>query len=183
MRHAEEPAAAGPTAAARRCGEKDAGRAFGFIDLQVPQEGEEVTRETFRFQVNKDKLKKAELRDGYYLLRSNLVAEGPAVQWERYVQLTQMEAAFQSLKSELGIGPIYPQLGHRVEAHILLAFLAYCLLVTLKVRLQALAPGLTPRAVWEKLAAIQMLDVWLPTTRMVAGWGCLATRSPRVSGC
>jgi hypothetical protein len=143
---------------------KDAGRAFGFIELHVPQEGEEVTRETFRFQVNKDKLKKAELRDGYYLLRSNLVAEDPAVLWERYVQLTQIEAAFQSLKSELGIRPIYPQLGHRVEAHILLAFLAYCLLVTLKVRLQGLAPGLTPRAVWEKLAAIQMLDVWLPTT-------------------
>jgi len=95
------------------------------------------------------------------------VAEDPAVQWEGYVQLTQMEAAFQSLKSELGIGPIYPQFGHRVEAHILLAFLAYCLLVALKVRLQALAPGLTPRTVWEKLAAIQMLDVWLPTTR---GW-------------
>ena len=143
---------------------KEAGRAFGFVELHVPKEGEEVTRETFRFQVNKEKLKQAELRDGHYLLRSNLVAEDPAALWERYVQLTQIEAAFKSLKSELGIRPIYHQLEHRVEAHIFIAFLAYCLLVTLKGRLEALAPGLTPRAVMESLAAIQMLDVWLPTT-------------------
>ena len=84
--------------------------------------------------------------------------------WDRYMQLTQIEAAFKCMKSELGIRPIYHQLEHRVEAHILVAFLAYCLTVTLKHRLQAHAPGLTPRAVLEKLAAIQMLDVWLPTT-------------------
>lgn len=143
---------------------KDAGRAFGLVELRVPQEGQEVTRESFTFRVDKAKLQKAELRDGYYLLRSNLVAEDPAVLWERYVQLTQIEAAFKAMKSELGIRPIYHQLGHRVEAHILVAFLAYCLLVTLKSRLQALAPGLTPKAVLEKLATIQMLDVWLPTT-------------------
>ena len=84
--------------------------------------------------------------------------------WERYVQLTQIEAAFKTMKSELGLRPIYHQLGHRVEAHILVAFLAYCLLVTLKNRLQALAPGLTPRAVLETLAPMQMLDVMFPTT-------------------
>jgi hypothetical protein len=93
-----------------------------------------------------------------------VTAEDPSVLWERYVQLVQIEAAFRTMKSELGIRPIYHQLEHRVEAHILVAFLAYCLIVTLKNRLQALAPGLTPRAVLEKLAAIQMLDVWLPTT-------------------
>ena len=81
----------------------------------------------------------------------------------RAVQLTQIEAAFKAMKSDLGLRPIYHQLGHRVEAHILVAFLAYCLLVTLKQRLQALAPGLTPRAVLDKLAAIQMLDVTFPT--------------------
>ena len=68
------------------------------------------------------------------------------------------------MKSDLGIRPIYHQLEHRVEAHILVAFLAYCLTVTLKHRLQPHAPGLTPRAVLEKLAAIQMLDVSFPTT-------------------
>lgn len=143
---------------------KDAGRAYWFVRIKLPEKGQEVTRETFTFAVNKDKLKKAELRDGHYLLRSNLVGEDPAVLWERYVQLTQIESAFRSLKSDLGIRPIHHQLQHRVEAHILVAFLAYCLSVTLKQRLGALAPGLTPKAVLEKLATIQMLDVCFPTT-------------------
>ena len=80
------------------------------------------------------------------------------------MHLTQIEAAFKCLKSDLGIRPIYHQLEHRVETHILVAFLAYCLTVTLKHRLGTHAPGLTPRAVLEKLAAIQMLDVFFPTT-------------------
>jgi transposase len=143
---------------------KEAGSAFRFLQLQFPGEGEKVTRNSFQFHVDKAKLKAAELQDGHYLLRSNLVDENPAVLWERYIQLTQIEAAFKAMKSELGLRPIYHQLGHRVEAHIFVAFLAYCLLTTLKNRLQALAPGLTPKAVLEKLATIQMLDVYLPTT-------------------
>jgi hypothetical protein len=143
---------------------KQAGRAYGFVRLRLPKEGEAVTRQSFTFAIDKDKLRKAELRDGHYLLRSNLVADDPAILWDRYVLLTQIEAAFKALKSELGLRPIYHQLEHRVEAHILIAFLAYCLLVALKSRLQALAPGLTPRAVLEKLATIQMLDVCFPTT-------------------
>jgi hypothetical protein len=143
---------------------KDAGRAFRFVRIHLPQAGEEVTRQTFTFALDKEKLRQAELRDGHYLLRSNLVGEAPAVLWERYVQLTQIEAAFKALKSELGIRPIYHQLEQRVEAHILVAFLAYCLTVTLKQRLAALAPGLTPQAVLEQLATIQMLDVCFPTT-------------------
>jgi hypothetical protein len=143
---------------------KEAGGAYRFLHLRLPKEGEAVTRKSFHFRVDKAKLKAAELQDGHYLLRSNLVSEDPAVLWERYVQLTQIEAAFKAMKSELGIRPIYHQLGHRVEAHIFVAFLAYCLLTTLKNRLQALAPGLTPRAVLEKLATIQMLDIYLPTT-------------------
>jgi transposase len=142
----------------------DAGRAFGFVKINLPQAGQEVTRETFTFRLDKIGLKEAELRDGHYLLRTNLVAEDPAVLWDRYVQLTQIEAAFKCLKSELGIRPIQHQLEHRVDAHILVAFLAYCLLVTLKHRLRMHAPGLTPRAVLEKLAGIQMLDVSFPTT-------------------
>jgi transposase len=142
----------------------EAGRAFGFVKIRVPGKDEEVTRETFTFHTDKVKLKEAQLRDGHYLLRTNMVAEDPRVLWDRYMQLTQIEAAFKCLKSELGIRPIYHQLEHRVEAHILVAFLAYCLSVTLKYRLRAHAPGLTPRAVLDKLAAIQMLDVSLPTT-------------------
>src|SRR5881398_1780792 len=142
----------------------DAGRAFGFVKINLPQADQEVTRETFTFQLDKARLKEAELRDGHYLLRTNLVAEDPAVLWDRYMQLVQIEAAFKCLKSDLGIRPIYHQLEHRVDAHILVAFLAYCLTATLKHRLQAHAPGLTPRAVLEKMAGIQMLDVSFPTT-------------------
>lgn len=143
---------------------KEAGSAYRFLHLRLPEEGEAVTRASFHFRVDKTKLQAAEWQDGHYLLRSNLVSEAPAVLWERYMQLTQIEAAFKAMKSELGIRPIYHQLGHRVEAHIFVAFLAYCLLTTLKNRLQALAPGLTPKAVLEKLATLQMLDVCLPTT-------------------
>ena len=140
-----------------------AGRAFQFVQLQVPAEGQEVTRETFQFRVDKKKLQAAEGRDGHYLLRSNLTAGDPSVLWARYVQLTQIESVFRSLKSELGIRPIYHQLEHRTDAHILIAFLAYCLQITLKQRLLLHAPGLTPTAVLEKLAEIQMIDIWIPT--------------------
>ncbi len=141
---------------------KEAGRAFGFVKIQIPQKDETVTRQTFQFQLDKAKLKAAEQRDGHYLLRSNLTAEDPAVLWTRYVQLTQIESVFRSLKSELGVRPIYHQLEHRADAHVLIAFLAYCLQVTLKNRLMIHAPGLTPAAVFEKLATIQMVEVWIP---------------------
>jgi transposase len=140
-----------------------AGRAFQFVHLQVPGEDQEVTRETFQFRVDKKKLQAAEWRDGHYLLRSNLTAGDPSVLWARYVQLTQIESVFRSLKSELGLRPIYHQLEHRADAHILIAFLAYCLQITLKQRLLLHAPGLTPTAVLEKLAEIQMIDIWIPT--------------------
>src|SRR5499427_9095238 len=142
---------------------KEAGRAFGFVKIQLPEKDEEVTRSTFTFHSNKAKLKTAEQRDGHYLLRSNLTAEDPAVLWTRYVQLTQIESVFRSLKSELGIRPIYHQLEHRADAHVLIAFLAYCLQVTLKNRLMAHAPGLSPASAMEKLAPIQMIDVCIPT--------------------
>jgi hypothetical protein len=126
----------------------EAGRAFGFVKINLPKAGQEVTRQSFTFQVDKIKLKETQMRDGHYLLRTNLVAEDPAVLWDRYTQLVQVEAAFKCLKSELGIRPIHHQLEHRVEAHILVAFLAYCLTVTLKHRLQVHAPGLTRERCW-----------------------------------
>jgi len=141
---------------------KEAGRAFGFVKIQMPAAGQAVTRETFSFQVDKAKLKATEQRDGHYLLRSNLTGEDPAVLWTRYVQLTQIESVFRSLKSELSIRPIGHQLEHRADAHVLVAFLAYSLQVTLKNRLMKHAPGLTPAAVFEKLATIQMVEVWIP---------------------
>ena len=141
---------------------KEAGRAFGFVNIRLPPAGQAVTRATFWFHVDKVKLKAAEQRDGHYLLRSNLTGEDPALLWTRYVQLTQIESVFRSLKSELGIRPVYHQLEHRADAHVLIAFLAYCLQVTLKNRLMIHAPGLTAAAVFQKLATIQMVEVWIP---------------------
>jgi transposase len=141
---------------------KEAGRAFSFVKIRLPDKDQPVTRSTFTFHTDKTKLKAAEQRDGHYLLRSNLTGEGPAVLWTRYVQLTQIESVFRSLKSELGIRPIYHQLEHRADAHVLIAFLAYCLQVTLKNRLLIHAPGLTPSSVLEKMATIQRVEVWIP---------------------
>jgi predicted kinase len=80
------------------------------------------------------------------------------------IQLTEVEAAFKSLKDDLALRPIYHQLEHRIEAHIFISFLAYCLQVTLRRCLRDLAPRLTSRAVLAIFATIQMLDVHLPTT-------------------
>jgi len=141
---------------------KEAGRAFGFVKIQLPERDKEVPRSTFTFHTDKAKLKAAEQRDGHYLLRSNLTGEDPAVLWTRYVQLTQIESVFRSLKSALGIRPIYHPLEPRADAHGLIAFRAYCLQVTLKNRLMLHAPGLTPVSVFEKLSTIQMVEVWIP---------------------
>jgi hypothetical protein len=118
----------------------------------------------FTFALDRDKLRQARRREGRYLLRSNLTGREPAEPWRFYIQLVEVEAAFKNLKSDLQLRPIYHQLEHRIEAHIFVAFLAYCLHVTLRARLKPLAPGLTARAVLDKFAGIQMLDVHFPTT-------------------
>jgi transposase len=142
----------------------EAGRAYGLVEVQVPKPEQPVNAETFTFRWRKDKLRQAMRREGRYLLRSNLPAEDPALLWQHYVQLTEIEAVFRALKSDLAIRPIFHQKDSRIEAHIFVSFLAYCLYITLGQRLRALAPGLTPRAVLEKMSAIQMVDVWVPTT-------------------
>ena len=84
--------------------------------------------------------------------------------WTFYVQLTEVEQAFKELKHDLAVRPIWHHAEHRIEAHIFVAFLAYCLQVTLKARLKAMAGGLTPREAIAKFKTIQMVDVHLPTT-------------------
>jgi transposase len=120
---------------------------------------------TLGFTLRKDKLRQARKREGKYLLRSN-ITRGRSVEelWQFYIQLTEVEAAFKNLKDDLALRPIYHQMEHRIEAHIFISFLAYCLQVTLRRRLRDLAPGLTPRSVLEKFGTMQMLDVHLPTT-------------------
>jgi IS4 transposase len=143
---------------------KDAGRAYPLVTIELPKADETVTPETFRFQINKEKLRVVRRREGHYLLRSNLTGTDPSKLWKYYIQLTEIEQAFKELKSDLSIRPIYHQNEQRIEAHIFVAFIAYCLQVTLKHRLRLLAPGLTPRAALEKMRAIQMVDVHVPTT-------------------
>jgi transposase len=119
---------------------------------------------TFTYRLKRDKLKQIRRREGRYLLRTNLTGSDPAELWRYYIQLTQVEEAFKNLKGDLAIRPIYHQKEARIEAHIFIAFLAYCLHVTLAQQLRAHAPGLTPRSVLEKFAAVQMIDVEIPTS-------------------
>jgi transposase len=141
-----------------------AGRVASLVEVSEPAEGQPVSPETFNFRLRKNKLRVQRRREGRYLLRSNLPADNPGKLWEMYLLLAEIEAAFKSLKSDLRLRPIYHQLEERIQAHIFVAFLALCLHATLRGKLRPLAPGLTPRAVLDKLACIQMLDVYFPTT-------------------
>lgn len=119
---------------------------------------------TFTFELNRRKLREVRRREGRYLLRTNLTGTDPSALWESYLQLVVIEEAFKTLKHDLALRPIFHQREHRIEAHIFIAFLAYCLHVTLGRRLKGLAPGLTVRSVLEKFSAVQMIDVHVPTT-------------------
>jgi transposase len=134
--------------------------AWRLLDVSLP----DANATSFSFRLNRDKLAQARRREGRYLLRTNLRGRDPQDLWRFYIQLTEIEAAFKNLKDDLKVRPIYHQLEHRVEAHIFVAFMAYCLHVSLRAQLKPLAPGLSSRAVLDKFAAIQMLDVHFPTT-------------------
>ena len=138
--------------------------AWRLVALRVPRKEEAINEQTFTWRLRKTKLRQVRRREGRYLLRTNLTEEDPVKLWEYYTQLTQVEEAFKNLKGDLALRPVYHQKQDRVEAHIFVAFLAYCLHVTLRRWLRDLAPGLTPRSVVEKFAAVQMIDVHLPTT-------------------
>lgn len=136
--------------------------AWRLMNFTLPEGGASAAE--FAFRLDRQKLRRARRREGRYLLRTNLCGREPAELWRFYIQLVEIEAAFKNLKDDLALRPIYHQLEHRIEAHIFVAFMAYCLHITLRARLRPLASGLTPRAVLDKFAAIQMLDVHFPTT-------------------
>jgi hypothetical protein len=133
--------------------------AWRLIELEVAERGA-----SFTYRLDRAKLRIVRRREGRYLLRTNLTESDPAKLWQFYLQLVEVEAAFKTLKGDLAIRPIFHQDEKRIEAHIFIAFLAYCLHVTLGRHLKVLAPGLTPRAVLDKFAAVQMIDVYVPTT-------------------
>ena len=133
--------------------------AWRLVDITMDKTGAR-----FSYALNRQKLRQTRRREGRYLLRTNLTENDPALLWQYYTQLVAVEQAFKNLKGDLAIRPIFHQDERRIETHIFIAFLAYCLQVTLQRRLHALAPGLTARRALEKFAAVQMIDVHLPTT-------------------
>lgn len=136
-----------------------AGRAAaGRVKADLDTEGK------LAFSLDRARLRTVRHREGRYLLRTNLSADHPELLRRCYLQLEFVEEAFRTLKCDLGLRPIYHHKPERIEAHLFLAFLAYCLSITLRQRLKARAGGLMPRVVFEKLATLQLLDVRVPTT-------------------
>ena len=139
--------------------QEKAGRlATSLVTVEVASDG------ALTYRLDRARLRAARAREGRYLLRTNLAADDPELIWRCYMQLCFVEEAFRTLKGDLGLRPIFHQRPDRIEAHLFVAFLAYCLSITLRQQLRGLAGGLMPRAVLEKLATVQMLDVVVPTT-------------------
>ena len=146
----------------------EAGRVWSLVTVELPEppktRKKRQQRVDFTYSLNKEKLRTARHREGRYLLRSNLTEKDPAKLWAMYLQLVAVEEAFKNLKGDLAIRPIHHQKDERIEAHVFVAFLAYCVHVSLREQAGRKAPGLTPRQVLDKFAAMQMLDVHFPTT-------------------
>jgi transposase len=134
---------------------------FGFVEISHQRDGEMI--KGFGFELKRVALKKAYREDGIYLLRTNLSEEDPAKLWEQYIQLTEVEEAFRTLKSEVGLRPIYHWIGPRVQAHVMVAFLGYAMWVCLKWKLKALAVSLSPRQMIELFRRVQLVEVWFDT--------------------
>jgi transposase len=141
-----------------------AGRTWSLVEIQWPEvprskKARQQRIQDFEFALKREKLRELSKREGRYLLRTNLKESDPAKVWEFYLQLVAVEEAFKNVKGDLSIRPIFHQKLGRIEAHIFVCFLAYCVQVTLQAQLRAKAPGLTVRQVLEKFGQIQMLDV------------------------
>jgi len=120
-------------------------------------------------------LRLAALRDGAYLLRTNLTDHTPETLWKMYVQLTEVEAVFRAMKSDLAVRPIWHWVEQRVEAHVMVAFLGYCLWVCLRQTLKALAQSLTPWQLLDQFGRIVQVEVWFK----LRGGGAICL--PRIS--
>ena len=141
-----------------------AGRMAGAVILHIPDEGQRPTPQNFHYALDAQAYREALERDGSYVLRSNVTQADAPTMWSMYMQLVWIESAFKSMKSDLAVRPIWHQVQPRVEAHIFVAFMGYCLMAELRKHIEPAAPGLRPRAVLEQLGAIKMVDVCLPTS-------------------
>ena len=140
----------------------EAGRAANLVQVTIPKASAKTA--SLEFRLDRARLRQVRRREGRYLLRTNLTAGAPEQLWTFYIQLTEVEQAFKELKHDLAVRPIFHHSAERIEAHIFVAFLAYCLQVTLKANLRPLAHGITPREVIAKFKTMQMVDVCIPTT-------------------
>jgi len=140
----------------------EAGRAANLVQVTIPKASAKTA--SLEFELDRAKLRQVRRREGRYLLRTNLGAQEPERLWTFYIQLTEVEQAFKELKHDLAIRPIFHRTEQRIEAHIFVAFLAYCLQVTLKAQLRSVAGGTTPREVLHTFKTMQMVDVHIPTT-------------------
>ena len=140
----------------------EAGRAANLVQVTIPKTSAKTA--SLEFRLDRARLRQVRQREGRYLLRTNLGAHEPERLWRFYIQLTEVEQAFKELKHDLAVRPIFHRNEDRIEAHIFVAFLAYCLQVTLKANLRPLAGGITPREVIAKFKTMQMVDVCIPTT-------------------
>ena len=163
LQHRKQPLTRDELLVAVGQAKEQAGRTFQLLEIQWPQVGQEVNATTFTFRLALDRYRQWYRREGRYLLRTNLTETDPKLLWEYYLQLVAIEAAFKNLKDDLQIRPIFHQKEARIEAHIFVAYLAYCLHVTLQAKLRQVAGGLTPRSLLEKFATMQMMDVFFPT--------------------
>ena len=162
---------------------KEAGRAWSLVDLRVPETDEELAANGFSFRLRRDRLRRVRRREGRYLLRSNMVAEDPATLWRLYLQLIEIEQAFKELKHDLAIRPIFHQREERIEAHIFVSFIAYCLLVTLKNLARPHASGLTPRAILEAFATGWWTCIYRPPTAGTSSCRAIPDRTRSSSFC
>ena len=134
------------------------------VSIHVPDVGQRPTTKNFHYELDAEVYHEAMDRDGSYILRSNAIQADATTMWSMYMQLVHIESAFKSMKSDLAIRPIWHYVEPRVEAHIFVAFMGYCLMAALRKHIEPAAPGLSPKAALEQLGAIKMVDVCLPTS-------------------
>ena len=142
-----------------------AGRSWGLFRIKKPKRTEEtVTQENFAWSFDLDRIRQARRNEGTYLLRTNMTDADPATLWRQYMIQGEIEQSFKEVKNDLGLRPVYHQLDNRIEAHIFVSYVAYCLQATLKNLTRSKACGLTPRQIFDKMKKIYMVDVKIPTT-------------------
>ena len=141
----------------------EAGSCSKCVDIQLPPEGKKVSPKNFKYRFNRQAYRQMIHRDGKYFLRTNQTGKHPVELWEQYMLQTRVEQSFKELKSDLSIRPIHHHLESRVDAHIFIAFMSYCLQTTLGQKLKHSAPGLTSQSALEIFSKIQLLDVYIPT--------------------